>query len=45
MTLGSDAHASEDVGAGIAQGAEMLKRDGIRNLAVFKNRKRHDEKL
>jgi histidinol-phosphatase (PHP family) len=45
MSLGSDAHASEDIGAEIHQGAEMLKRAGIGRLAVFKNRKRCDEVL
>ena len=45
MSLGSDAHASEDIGAGIHEGAEMLKRVGIGSLAVFKNRKRCDERL
>lgn len=45
MSLGSDAHVSEDIGAGTAQGADMLKRSGITRLAVFKNRKRCDEVL
>jgi len=45
MTLGSDAHSSEDVGAGLAEAAAMLKRHGIRQLAVFKNRQRSDETL
>ncbi len=45
MTLGSDAHMSEDVGAAVREGAEMLQRAGIRRLAVFKNRERYDEVL
>jgi histidinol-phosphatase (PHP family) len=45
MSLGSDAHNSEDIGAGIAEAARMLRRCGIRRLAVFKNRERHDEPL
>jgi histidinol-phosphatase (PHP family) len=45
MSLGSDAHASEDVGAGIAAAVDMLKRNGIKRLAVFKQRQRCDEIL
>lgn len=45
MSLGSDAHAPGDVGAGLADGATMLKRQGISNLAVFNERRRHDEPL
>lgn len=45
MSVGSDAHVSEHVGAGIAEAVAMLKREGIRRLAVFKNRQRHDVAL
>lgn len=45
MSLGSDSHQSEDIGAGIPEGAAMLKRAGIQRLAVFKARTRHDEPL
>lgn len=45
MSLGSDAHASDHVGAGFPEAADMLRREGIRSLAVFKNRERYDEPL
>lgn len=45
MSLGSDAHFSEDVGAGIFEAANMLKREGIERLAVFKGRERADQPL
>ncbi len=45
MSLGSDAHHSEDIGAGIADGARMLQRCGMGRLAIFRNRERHDELL
>lgn len=45
MSLGSDAHYSDHVGAGIREGAAMLKEQGIRRLAIFKNRQRADEDL
>jgi len=43
MTIGSDAHASEHVGNGLAEGAAILKRQGVRRQAIFKRRQRHDE--
>jgi histidinol-phosphatase (PHP family) len=42
MSLGSDAHVAEHVGAGVAAGAAMLLREGIAALAVFKERRRHE---
>jgi histidinol-phosphatase (PHP family) len=45
MSLGSDSHAPETVGAGLTEGAAMLKREGIRRLAVFKDRRRADVDL
>jgi histidinol-phosphatase (PHP family) len=45
MALGSDAHSAEHVGAGVAEGAAMLRRQGIRRLAVFNNRCRCDVDL
>ncbi len=45
MSLGSDAHESKHIGAGLEQGAAMLKRAGIGRLAVFKGRERADEVL
>ncbi len=45
MVLGSDAHRSEDVGAGLAAAAELLKRAGIRKQAVFQERRRRDLEL
>lgn len=45
MSLGSDAHVPEHVGAGLAEGVAMLRRAGIERLAVFKDRRRRDELL
>ncbi len=38
MSIGSDAHQSEYVGVGVAEGAALLKSQGIASQAVFKNR-------
>jgi len=40
MALGSDAHTTPRVGAGLAEAADMLKTQGIAYLAVFKERQR-----
>lgn len=40
MSLGSDAHRAEDVGADLDRAAMMLRDVGIKNLAVFEHRKR-----
>ncbi|UCD28320.1 MAG: histidinol-phosphatase HisJ family protein [Planctomycetota bacterium] len=45
VALGSDAHQAEDVGSMLEDGAELLKRLGIRTQAVFKESKRYDEPL
>jgi len=45
MSLGSDSHKVEDVGAGVGEWAGVLKRNGIGRLAVFKGRQRCDEPL
>jgi histidinol-phosphatase (PHP family) len=45
MTLGSDAHSPEHVGAHFKEGAAMLREGGIRRLAVFKDRCREDVDL
>jgi histidinol-phosphatase (PHP family) len=45
MTLGSDAHRPEHVGMGIHEAAGTLKQQGLKRLAVFKERQRHDEAL
>ena len=42
MTLGSDAHTPEHVGADFDRGLAALRAQGIRRLAVFKNRRRQD---
>jgi histidinol-phosphatase (PHP family) len=42
MALGSDAHTPEHVGANLELGAAMLRRQGIRRLAVFIDRRRQD---
>ncbi len=45
VSLGSDAHAAEHVGADFADAAVMLRREGVASLAVFKGRRRCDEPL
>ncbi len=40
MSLGSDAHRAQDVGAGLDQAAAMLRAAGLKSVAVFRNRKR-----
>lgn len=39
LTLGSDAHCAEDIGKGIAEGAELAKAAGFEYLTYFKERK------
>lgn len=39
MTLGSDAHQPEHVGAGVDYATDMLRRHGIRGQAVFRGRR------
>lgn len=38
MSTGSDAHVAKDIGAGLPEAAEVLKRNGIRAAAVFRSR-------
>ena len=45
VTVGSDAHAQEYVGAGIAEAYAMLKELGFRYIAVYTQRKPHFIKL
>ncbi len=40
MSLGSDAHRSEDIGEGIDWAAHVLQSAGIQELAIFENRLR-----
>lgn len=40
LSLGSDSHRSQDIGAGFDRATEMLRAVGIEHIAVFKNRKR-----
>lgn len=39
ITVGSDSHRPEDVGAGIAEGQELLREAGFKYFTVFKDRK------
>jgi len=39
ITIGSDAHAAQDVGAGIAEGQEMLRAAGFEYFTVYRGRK------
>lgn len=41
ISVGSDAHTVEDLGANIADGAEMAKSAGFSHLCYFKERKPH----
>jgi histidinol-phosphatase (PHP family) len=40
MTLGSDAHTAEHIGAGLTEATEILRRNGITQQAVFRARRR-----
>jgi histidinol-phosphatase (PHP family) len=40
MTIGSDAHRSKDIGAGLDRAMAMLRAAGLKSVAVFKNRQR-----
>ncbi|MGN0634540.1 MAG: histidinol-phosphatase HisJ family protein [Oscillospiraceae bacterium] len=39
LTLGSDSHCADDLGKGIAEGAELAKAAGFEYIAYFKNRR------
>lgn len=39
VTIGSDAHSAEDIGKGIAEGQEILRRAGFKYFTVFRERK------
>lgn len=39
ISIGSDAHTPEDIGKGVAQGAEIAKLSGFTHLCYFKQRK------
>lgn len=39
LTIGSDAHRTDDLGAGIAEGIEIARACGFSEIAVYKNRK------
>ena len=39
VTLGSDAHCTEDLGAGIDQGMELLKAAGLNQFVVYEKRR------
>lgn len=41
VTLGSDAHAPEEVGRNFHQAVELLRRVGYREIAVFERRRRY----
>lgn len=40
MSLGSDAHRAEDIGAGFDRAAAMLREAGLQQIAVFRQRER-----
>jgi len=42
MSLGSDAHRSEDIGVGLDTAVEMLESAGIGHISVFRERVRED---
>ena len=39
VTLGSDAHCTQDLGKGIEEGMEMLQEAGFRYVALYEQRK------
>ena len=39
LTIGSDSHTAEDIGANVADGAELAKAAGFRYITYFKERK------
>ena len=39
VTIGSDAHAKEDIGAGLENAIQLLKRAGFTSYTYFKNNK------
>lgn len=39
VTIGSDAHSTEDLGKGITEGFEILKLAGFKEFAIYENRK------
>ena len=39
VTLGSDAHSTQDLGKGIEEGMEMLQEAGFRYVALYEQRK------
>lgn len=39
VTVGSDAHLAEDVGSGVEEAYEILRRNGFDRITVFENRK------
>jgi histidinol-phosphatase (PHP family) len=41
MSLGSDAHRAEDIGAGFDRAVTMLRDAGLECVAVFQQRERH----
>lgn len=45
ITLGSDAHHTETVGAGIADACQLIEHAGFRYITTFEKRKPHPIKL
>ena len=45
MSIGSDAHLSEHVGAGLGHAVDMLLDAGVRHVALFNDRKRTSEPI
>lgn len=45
MCLGSDAHRADHISADFDYAVDMMKGNGITHQAVFRERKRHDERL
>jgi histidinol-phosphatase (PHP family) len=41
ITIGSDAHTKQDVGAGIDQAEDLLKTIGFNHAAIYRERKPH----
>jgi histidinol-phosphatase (PHP family) len=45
LTIGSDSHTVEDIGANVADGAEIASAAGFRHLTYFKERKPYFVKI
>ncbi len=45
ITIGSDAHISKDIGAGVKETIELVKECGFEEITIFKSREKHLVKI